>query len=140
MTTPLHRDGLLAAYDGQLRTDAEMVRARDVRRLGPLLCAIFDHGGFVSYRDLDGVDGDDLDAGQFRQDFTGDAGVAAGDHATDVGAVFGEVSGFIGLLEIRANGEQLREAFADFGDEDWAQLQDFWFHGVFLDRGVLATG
>ncbi len=62
MTTSLPQDGLLAAYDEQLRTDSEMARARDVRRLGPLLCGIFDHGGFVSYRDLDGADGEALDA------------------------------------------------------------------------------
>src|SRR4051812_3051231 len=55
-------DGLLAAYDEQLRTDAEMARARSVRREGPLLCGIFDHGGFVSYRDLGGLAGDGLDA------------------------------------------------------------------------------
>ena len=45
-------DELLTAYDDQLRTEAEVVRAREVVREGPLLCAIFDHGGFVSYRDL----------------------------------------------------------------------------------------
>ena len=54
-------DEFLTAYDDQLRTDAEMARAREVCREGPLLCAIFDHGGFVSYRDLGGVEGDDLD-------------------------------------------------------------------------------
>jgi hypothetical protein len=42
------RDPLLAAYDDQLRTDAEMVGAHDVRRVGPLLWGVFDHGGFVS--------------------------------------------------------------------------------------------
>ena len=55
-------DELLTAYDHQLRTDAEMARAHEVVREGPLLCAIFDHGGFVSYRDLGGIEGDDLDA------------------------------------------------------------------------------
>lgn len=55
-------DELLTAYDDQLRTDAEMARAREVVADGPLLCAVFDHGGFVSYRDLGGVDGADLDA------------------------------------------------------------------------------
>ncbi len=55
-------DELLTAYDDQLRTDAEMARAHDVVREGPLLWAVFDHGGFVSYRDLGGVEGDDLDA------------------------------------------------------------------------------
>jgi GNAT superfamily N-acetyltransferase len=55
-------DDLLTAYDDQLRTDAEMARALDVMRVGPLLCAVFDHGGFVSYRDLDGLEGDELDS------------------------------------------------------------------------------
>ncbi|RYB92180.1 N-acetyltransferase [Nocardioides glacieisoli] len=54
-------DELLTAYDDQLRTDAEMARAREVTRIGPLLCAVFDHGGFVSYHDLGGVEGDELD-------------------------------------------------------------------------------
>ncbi|HEX5916913.1 MAG TPA: GNAT family N-acetyltransferase [Nocardioides sp.] len=55
-------DGLLAAYDAQLRTDAEMARAHEVVREGPLLWGVFDHGGFVSYRDLDGIEGGALDA------------------------------------------------------------------------------
>ena len=50
-------DGLLAAYDEQLRTDAEMARAHEVVEAGPLLWAVFDHGGFVSYRDLGGLEG-----------------------------------------------------------------------------------
>jgi hypothetical protein len=54
-------DELLHAYDDQLRTDAEVARALDVRREGPLLWAVFDHGGFVSYRDLGGLDGKALD-------------------------------------------------------------------------------
>ena len=55
-------DPLLTAYDDQLRTDAEMARAHEVVRDGPLLWAVFDHGGFVSYRDLDGLEGEALDA------------------------------------------------------------------------------
>ena len=58
----MDHDALLAAYDEQLRTDAEMARAIDVVREGPLHCAVFDHGGFVSYRDLGGLEGDALDA------------------------------------------------------------------------------
>jgi hypothetical protein len=54
-------DELRAAYDDQLRTDAEMARATEVVREGPLLWAVFDHGGFVSYRDLAGVEGEALD-------------------------------------------------------------------------------
>lgn len=53
---------LLEAYDAQLRTEPEMARAHEVVRDGPLWCAVFDHGGFVSYRDLDGLEGADLDA------------------------------------------------------------------------------
>ena len=55
-------DPLLTAYDDQLRTDAEMARAHDVVREGPLMWAVFDHGGFVSYRDLAGLEGAALDA------------------------------------------------------------------------------
>lgn len=54
-------DPLLTAYDEQLRTDAEMARAHEVYREGPLLWGIFDHGGFVSYRDLGGIEGQELD-------------------------------------------------------------------------------
>ncbi len=54
-------DELLTAYDDQLRTDAEVARALDVRRDGPVLWAVFDHGGFVSYRDLAGLEGAALD-------------------------------------------------------------------------------
>jgi GNAT superfamily N-acetyltransferase len=55
------RDDLLTAYDDQLRTDAEMAGALDVVSDGPLLWAVFDHGGFVSYRDLAGTHGEALD-------------------------------------------------------------------------------
>ncbi len=54
-------DELLRAYDDQLRTAAEVARATDVDRDGPLLRAVFDHGGFVSYHDLGGLDGAALD-------------------------------------------------------------------------------
>lgn len=48
---------LLAAYDAQLRTDAEVWDAQDVARLGPLCLATFGgRGGFITYRDLDGAD------------------------------------------------------------------------------------
>lgn len=53
----LDRAGLLAAYDDQLRTDAETPSAISVERLGPLSLVIFAGGrGFVTYRDLDGAD------------------------------------------------------------------------------------
>jgi hypothetical protein len=52
---------LLAAYDAQLRTDAETTDAIDVRRLGPLLLAAFPGGrGFITYADLGGLDEDAL--------------------------------------------------------------------------------
>ena len=54
-------DELLTAYDDQLRTDAEVARAIEVSRDGPVLRAVFDHGGFVSYRDLAGIEGAALD-------------------------------------------------------------------------------
>ena len=60
MSTP-GTDALVAAYDAQLRTEAEMAGAITFDRDGPLLRGVFAHGGFVSYRDLDGRAGDDLD-------------------------------------------------------------------------------
>ena len=53
--------GLLRAYDEQLRTDAETASAIAVRALGPLLIAEFEGGvGFVTYRDLSGLDADQI--------------------------------------------------------------------------------
>ena len=52
---------LLRAYDDQLRMEGEVGRAADVVRHGPLLWAVFHHGGFVTYRDLGGAEGADLD-------------------------------------------------------------------------------
>jgi hypothetical protein len=52
---------LLAAYDDQLRTDAETPGAESVTVLGPLRLATFASGrGFITYRDLDGLDGEAL--------------------------------------------------------------------------------
>ena len=65
---PVHRlagvsdADLLRAYDEQLRTEGEVIGALEVARHGPLLWAVFDHGGFVTYRDLGGLEGDALDA------------------------------------------------------------------------------
>ena len=75
MTDPAR---LLAAYDDQLRTDAETPGAASVTRLGPLRLVTFSGGrGFVTYRDLDGAD-----AGAVRQlvssaldHFRGDTGI-----------------------------------------------------------------
>lgn len=53
----LDAQGLLRAYDEQLRTDAETPSAVAVLRLGPLRLVTFAGGrGFVTYRDLDGAD------------------------------------------------------------------------------------
>jgi hypothetical protein len=50
---------LLAAYDSQLRTDAETPGAISVARQGPLRLATFAGGrGFITYRDLDGAEAD----------------------------------------------------------------------------------
>ncbi|WP_347350301.1 GNAT family N-acetyltransferase [Intrasporangium sp.] len=61
-------DELLQAYDDQLRTEAELVDAAEVIRIGPLWCATFEHRtrGFVTYRDLAGAAGAGLD-GLVRQ-------------------------------------------------------------------------
>jgi ribosomal protein S18 acetylase RimI-like enzyme len=51
--------GLLAAYDEQLRTDAETPSAIAVSRHGPLRLVTFRGGrGFVTYQDLAGADAD----------------------------------------------------------------------------------
>jgi len=52
---------LLAAYDAQLRTDAETAGALSTTTLGPLRLAIFAGGsGFVTYRDLGDADAADV--------------------------------------------------------------------------------
>lgn len=57
---------LLAAYDAQLRTDAEVAGALAVERAGPLLIATFPGGrGFVTYRNL-GVADDAAGAERLR--------------------------------------------------------------------------
>ena len=51
--------GLLAAYDSQLRTDAETPGALSVTRQGPLRLVTFSSGrGFITYQDLGGADAD----------------------------------------------------------------------------------
>lgn len=53
---------LLAAYDDQLRTEAETPSAVSTTRCGPLRLATFLGGrGFVSYRDLGGADSDGIE-------------------------------------------------------------------------------
>lgn len=52
---------LLAAYDEQLRTDAETPSALSVTHHGSVRLVTFAGGrGFVTYRDLGGLDGDEL--------------------------------------------------------------------------------
>ena len=52
----MNRIELLAAYDAQLRTDAETPSATSVARLGPLRLVTFAGGrGFITYRDLEGA-------------------------------------------------------------------------------------
>ena len=61
MTGVDDRARLLAAYDQQLRTDAETVSATAVATLGPLRLATFAGGrGFVTYRDLGGAGADEV--------------------------------------------------------------------------------
>jgi hypothetical protein len=52
---------LLRAHDEDLRTDSEVDRATDVTRIGPLWLGRYAERGFVSYRDLDGAAGTELD-------------------------------------------------------------------------------
>jgi GNAT superfamily N-acetyltransferase len=53
--------GLLAAYDSQLRTDAETPGALSVTRQGPLRLVTFTSGrGFITYQDLGGADADTI--------------------------------------------------------------------------------
>jgi hypothetical protein len=55
------RSRFLAAYDEQLRTDAETASAVAVTVLGPLRLVTFTGGrGFITYQNLDGADADDI--------------------------------------------------------------------------------
>lgn len=54
-------DELLAAYDAQLRTDAETQSAQSVLPLGPLRLATLAGGqGFITYRDLGAADAEEI--------------------------------------------------------------------------------
>ena len=57
----MDRDELLAAYDGLLRAESEMDGVTSYERHGPLLWGLFPDSGFVSYRDLGGLEGEALD-------------------------------------------------------------------------------
>lgn len=61
MVAGVTADELLRAYDDQLRAEGELTGATDVERHGPLLWGQFPGRGFVTYRDLGGVAGEDLD-------------------------------------------------------------------------------
>ena len=57
----MDRTELLAAYDAQLRTDAETPSATSVVRLGPLRLVTFAGGrGFITYRDLEGANAEGI--------------------------------------------------------------------------------
>jgi GNAT superfamily N-acetyltransferase len=60
--TAAANSSLLEAYDAQLRREAEVLTATEVTHDGPLVRGLFQRGGFVSYRDLDGLTGPALDA------------------------------------------------------------------------------
>lgn len=76
MTDPAR---LLAAYDSQLRGDAETAGAVSVARPGPLLLATFPGGhGFISYHDLGGADARAIGrlVGQALAHFQADAAIS----------------------------------------------------------------
>ncbi len=52
---------LLTAHDEDLRAASELDGATDVARIGPLWLGRYAERGFVSYRDLDGAAGTELD-------------------------------------------------------------------------------
>ncbi|MCC6494997.1 MAG: GNAT family N-acetyltransferase [Propionibacteriaceae bacterium] len=52
---------MLRAHDQDLRTEAELDRATDVTRIGPLWLGRYAERGFVTYRDLGGATGAELD-------------------------------------------------------------------------------
>jgi hypothetical protein len=69
----------LAAYDDQLRTQAEVDSADEVVRIGPLWVATYaSRGGFVTYRDLGGADSAEIDelVARALEHFSGRADVA----------------------------------------------------------------
>lgn len=70
---------LLAAYDEQLRTDAETPSALAVELMGPLRLVTFAGGrGFVTYRDLGGADGEAIQrlVDGALEHFIGDPGIS----------------------------------------------------------------
>lgn len=61
MTAAVSPDELLLAHDEELRTTAELDGATGAGRIGPLWVGRFGSRGFISYRDLAGLDGAALD-------------------------------------------------------------------------------
>lgn len=61
MTATASPAALLKAHDDELRTTAELDGATGVGRIGPLWVGRFGSRGFISYRDLAGLDGKALD-------------------------------------------------------------------------------
>lgn len=58
---PASRESLLQAHDAELRAEAELADASEVHRIGPLWLGRYARRGFISYRDLGGLDGPALD-------------------------------------------------------------------------------
>ncbi len=70
MTSELDRDALLRAYDTQLRSETPdpLPEGVTVEHDGPVIrISGLDHGGFVTYRDVSHLPGDELDALIARQ-------------------------------------------------------------------------
>ncbi|KQY57628.1 MULTISPECIES: GNAT family N-acetyltransferase [unclassified Nocardioides] len=74
----MNPDELLAAYDEQLRTDAETPGAASVTRLGPLRLVTFAGGrGFITYQDLGDADADEIRrlVGEALEHYRADPGI-----------------------------------------------------------------
>ena len=70
---------LLKAHDEDLRTGSDLDRATDVTRIGPLWLGRFAERGFVTYRDLEGAAGTDVDGliGAAIEHFAADPGLVS---------------------------------------------------------------
>ena len=70
---------LLKAHDEDLRTESEVDGAADVTRIGPLWLGRYAERGFVSYQDLDGATGAELDdlIGAAIEHFAADPGLVS---------------------------------------------------------------
>jgi hypothetical protein len=81
----------------------------------------------------DPVDGHHLQAGQLLEHRARDAGVAAGDHGVDAGAVPAQPGLAIGGLEMAVHGVLRRQCIVDLGHQDRVELQDLGWHGRIVD-------